>query len=112
MQNKPVFHTAVPVRRYRLGDFNLVFLGDIESDGAPRYHYILAVLVDTDPEPGLYLTLEREEAGCRLRLIMRDGEEVLERWPDCGDLSAFVDHAMGLMRRLLGLESADALQLL
>ena len=34
MKNKPKFGTAIPKRRYRIGDYHLVVLGDIESDTA------------------------------------------------------------------------------
>lgn len=107
MEEKPAIATAIPRRRYRLGEFTVTVLGDIDSKDDRDYRYIAAVICGQDPEPGLYLTAEAgepgEEGGLAMRLIMQDGAEVLdysERW---ADLDAFVDEALRIITRMLKL---------
>ncbi len=57
----PRISSATPLRRYRLGTYRAVLLGDIESVGAVAYLYILyilAVVADGAPEPLLYVASE------------------------------------------------------
>ena len=49
--SKPGIVTAIPKRRYTLGEFSLVVLGEIESNDNRDYGYIMAVVRGTDPEP-------------------------------------------------------------
>ena len=57
--SKPAFKTAIPKRRYKLGEFSIVVLGEVESEDDIDYQYILAVVQGQDPEPGLYITAEK-----------------------------------------------------
>jgi len=54
----PRISSATPLRRYRLGTYRAVLLGDIESVGGVKYLYILAVVADGALEPLLYVASE------------------------------------------------------
>ena len=104
---RPGIATAIPKRRYKLGEFTLIVLGDIESKDGIDYQYIMAVIRGEDPEPGVYITAERgNEAGSRefsMRFIMRDGSEVIGSSSQWNDLDAFVGEATGIVTRVLSL---------
>ena len=53
MQDKPKIDTAIPQRRYQLGAYTVVVLGEIESSDGKDYRYVAAVVREGDPEPGL-----------------------------------------------------------
>lgn len=105
MMAKPGIGTAIPRRRYRLGDFTITILGDVESTDGHDYRFIAGVIEAQDPEPGMYLTAERggEDGVLAMRLIMRDGAEVIdssERW---ADLDEFADEVIRIVSRILQL---------
>lgn len=110
--NKPAFTTAVPLRRYRFGEFTLTVLGEIESSDSIRYAYIMAVIQGENPEPGIYLTAEQcDNAHYEMRLVMYDGEEILgcsEQW---GDLDVFIEEAVGVVSKILSLSDEVPYQL-
>ena len=105
--NKPGIVTAIPRRRYRLGEFSLVVLGEIESNDERDYRYIMAVVQGDDPQPGIYLTAERNReagnSGFDMRLVMRDGEDVIGSSADWQDLDAFTDEAIRIVSQILNL---------
>jgi hypothetical protein len=115
--NKPNIRTAIPKRRYRFGEFNFVFLGDIDSGDANQYEYIAAILREGDPEPGIYLTAERNPPSLRdqgrygMRLIMRDGAQLVRSSDDWRDLDSFVDAVIEVARDLLKLSDEQAFRL-
>ena len=104
---RPKIATAIPRRRYRLGEFTLVVLGDVESKDGVDYQYIMAVIRGEDPDPGIYITAERGGGtGSRefsMRFIMRDGSEVIGSSTRWHDLDAFVEEATGIVIRVLSL---------
>jgi hypothetical protein len=104
---RPGIATAIPKRRYKLGEFTLIVLGDIESKDGIDYQYIMAVIRGEDPEPGVYITAERGGGtGSRefsMRFIMRDGSEVIGSSTRWQDLDAFVEEATGIVTRVLSL---------
>ena len=104
--SRPVFKTAIPKRRYKLGEFSIVVLGDIDSDDANEYQYILAVVQGQDPEPGLYITAEKVAAPGKeysMRILMKDGAEVIGNSREWCDVDLFVDEALGVVSRVLNL---------
>ena len=111
MMNKPGIDTAIPKRRYRLGEFSLVVLGEIESSDDRDYRYIMAVVRGEDPEPGIYLTVERsrdpDHKGYNMRLVMHDGEDVIGSSEAWHDLDAFTDEAIGIVSRILDLTDEE-----
>jgi hypothetical protein len=114
--SKPGIVTAIPRRRYRLGEFNLVVLGDIESNDNRVYRYIMAVVQGEDPQPGLYITAERSaDPGhnrCAMRLVMRDGEDVIGSSEAWNDLDAFTDEGIRLVSRILDLTDEEAYRMM
>lgn len=112
MQNKPGIQTAVPQRRYKYGEFTVVVLGDIESPDAVDYRYIVAVVRDGDPEPGVYLTCENGKGTQRIRLIMRDGAEVIAEDPAYADLETFCAAGLDVLGQLLNLGDEEPYRLM
>ena len=114
--DKPGIVTAIPRRRYRYGEFTVVVLGDIESSDGIDYRYIMAVVKGSDPEPGLYLTAERlvgggRQAGYTMRMLMRDGAEVIATSSEWEDLEAFVRDGLEIVSEVLQLSDEVPYQL-
>ena len=110
--SKPVISTAIPLRRYRFGEFTLTVLGDIESPDAVSYRFIMAVVQGDDPEPGLYVTAE-QGAGedISMRIMMRDGDEVIGHSGLWRELDGFVDESIRIVSRVLNLSDETPYQL-
>ncbi|HYQ71217.1 MAG TPA: hypothetical protein VET88_04735 [Gammaproteobacteria bacterium] len=104
---RPGIATAIPKRRYRLGEFTLIVLGDIESRDGINYRYIMAVIRGEDPEPGIYITAEQgggeKPRDLDMRFIMRDGSEVISSSARWSDLDDFVGEATGVVVQVLNL---------
>lgn len=115
--NKPSIRTAIPKRRYRFGEFNIVFLGEIDSGDANHYEFIAAFLREGEVDPGIYLTAERNPPSSRdqgrygMRLIMRDGAQVVRSSDDWRDLDAFVEAVLDVARSLLKLDDEQPFRL-
>lgn len=114
----PKISSAIPRRRYRVGQFTMVVLGDVDSPDAADYRYILAAVVEGDSEPGLYISSERASAAHRaqgshiMRVIMRDGAQVIgasDRWTE---LSLFVEDALSTAVRILNLADEEVRRLM
>jgi hypothetical protein len=116
MKDKPGIRTAIPKRRYRLGEFLLTVLGDVESSDGIDYQYIMAVIQGQDAEPGMYITAERPgySAGRELsmRLIMRDGAEVIGSSDQWVSVDMFSGEAIDIVSRILNLSDETPYQLL
>ena len=102
---QPVIRTAIPRRRYRVGDQNVTLLGQIESGDGLSYRWIMAFVQDGHARPGLYVCAEKPGAGpaLRLRVVNSAMSEVVgedERWRD---LDTFVDEALRIGASALGL---------
>ena len=96
----------------------MVILDDIESDDPIEYRYLLAAVVEGEAEPGLYLTCEpntpeRRAAGRYvMRVIMRDGSQVLgasDRWEN---LEVFTSDALDSVIKILKLEDEEIRRLM
>ena len=112
--SKPVFKTAIPKRRYKLGEFSIVVLGEIESDDEADYQYILAVVQGQAPGPGLYITAERPAVpggDYSMRIMMKDGAEVIGSSKEWSNVEPFVDEALGIVSRVLNLSDETAYRL-
>ena len=99
--------TAIPVQRYRYGEYLLTVLGEIESETKTRYEYVMAVMVDGEPEPGLYLAVEQNTGEGAdqyvLRLTMRDGSQIIGQGNELGQLETFTREAFEVLKQLLNL---------
>ena len=111
--NKPKIVTAIPQRRYKLGNFLITVLGEIESADGNDYRYIAAVASEGDPNPGLYITAERAlsdnqgKSDLVMRIVMHDGAQVLgssDRW---NRLDPFVTDMLEIVARVLDLQDEE-----
>jgi len=110
--SKPAIATAIPLRRYKFGEFTLTVLGDIESPDELKYRYIMAVIQGDDPEPGLYITAEQVKGKeLAMRMMMRDGDEVIGHSAQWHDLDEFVNAALDIVARVLNLSDETPYQL-
>jgi hypothetical protein len=114
--NKPGIMTAIPRRRYRYGEFTVVVLDDIDSSDGIDYRYIMAVVKGEDTEPGLYVTAEKaggtgKYSDYAMRILMRDGSEVIATSPAWGELEAFVLEGLEIVGEVLDLSDEVPYQL-
>jgi hypothetical protein len=115
--NEPDIKTAIPKRRYRLGEFTVVILGEVESGGGVDYGYITAVVREGDPKPGIYITAERDSRDARagelaLRLIMRDGEQMIGTLAQGAGIERFADESLRLISTILNLSDEQPYRLM
>lgn len=111
--SKPSIVTAIPLRRYTFGEFTLTVLGDIDTRDAVNYRYILAVVQGDDPEPGLYLTAEQGGGDeLAMRIMMRDGDEVIGHSGAWRELDVFVEEALRIVSQVLNLSDETPYRLM
>jgi hypothetical protein len=114
--NKPGIRTALPKRRYRLGEFTVTVLGEIDSSDGVEYRYIMAVVRGQDTEPGMYITAEKPPGAASkmlaMRIIMQDGAEVIGQHTDWQQLDAFTKRGIEIVSRVLNLSDETPWQLL
>ena len=111
--SKLTISTAIPLRRYKFGEFTLTVLGDIESPDEMKYRYILAVVQGDDPEPGLYVTAEKGAGkDVAMRVMMNDGDEVIGYSDQWHDLDVFADESINVVSRVLDLSDETPYQLM
>lgn len=109
----PKIATAVPKRRYQVGPYSIVVLGEVSSDDGIDYAWILAAVVDGDDHPGLYVSAERAgegdegEGSHRMRVSMRDGSQVLGRSDRWRSLDGFAEEALGIATTMLELKKEE-----
>jgi hypothetical protein len=112
--NKPAIRTAIPQHRYQLGAFTITVLTEIETSDPVPYQFIAAVMRDGDPEPGIYLIVERPgnavegKSALPLKLVMRDGAQVVresERW---WHADLFAEDVLALTKQILNLGDEEA----
>lgn len=118
MQHRPRITTALPRRRWQLGDHSATLLADIESPDDSRYRYILALVPMGQSEPSLYVTCEEApparsmDGRWDLRVINHAMADVLASGDHWGDLDTFAEQALDLARQVLGLRNEQAHRLL
>jgi hypothetical protein len=104
---KPAIRTAIPKHRYRLGEFTLTVLGEIDSADGIDYRYIMAVIQGQGQEPGMYITAEQSGKGAGrlldMRIILPDGEEVIGQDAAWWELDRFTGRGIEVVRRVLNL---------
>jgi hypothetical protein len=106
---RPQVSTALPKRRYQLGTFSAVVLGDVRSPDPRSYLYILALVPEGEQDPVLYVTCESlpepAEDGQRtiVRVIAEEGEKALGPNDAWQDLDAFADDAVAMVQKVMRL---------
>ncbi len=103
----PLIKTAIPKRRYQLGEFTAIVLGEIDSGDGIEYRHILALIKEGAPKPFFYVSCDRAAdmpyGQFRLRAHSAAFSEDLGITPACRDLDAFTAAAVELVRRALTL---------
>ncbi len=112
----PDIKTALPKRRYQLGEFMISVLGEVESGDGVDYRYVMAVARETDPKPNLFLSIEPNTGGVgegrwALRVSMPDGSQVLGASDQWGDLDTFTREGLSMVQKMLTLEDEMAYRL-
>jgi hypothetical protein len=114
----PKISTAIPQRRYQIGDYFATVLGEIESSDGVDYRYILALVEQGQSQPSLYVTSERnpkgqsEEGSHRLRVISEAMTEDLGTSDLWRDLETFVTEGLSIASMALGLAGEEPLRLM
>ncbi|MGC1951720.1 MAG: hypothetical protein WA970_03935 [Gammaproteobacteria bacterium] len=110
--------SAIPIRRYQLGEFKVVLLGDIESSDGISYQFILAFIPEGEAQPLLYITCERnpadeqKEGSHRIRVIAPHDAQIFgssDRWRD---VEAFAEDGLLMGRKLLDLTDEELKRLM
>jgi hypothetical protein len=118
MQDRPRIATAIPKRRYQVGDYAATVLGEVESGDPRHYRYILAMVPMGQRTPTLYVTCETTpprdavQGAYRLRLVTGAMAEVMDTADRWGDLDAFAEQALKLAGQALGLQREQVIRLL
>lgn len=118
MQDRPMIKTAIPKRRYQIGDFGVSLLGEIESGDAHSYRFILAFVRDGQSQPSFYVCAEQgsstgaEQEAFGLRVINEVMSELMETSTKWGDLDSFAEQGLKLGVQALGLQREQILRLL
>ena len=105
----PKILTAIPVRRYQLGEYSAVLLGDVESQDAVKYQFILALVREGESKPSFYVTAEKNprrrahEGSHRLRVITQGLDEEIESSDRWTDVEIFCETAFNVAAKVLGL---------
>lgn len=111
----PAIRTAIPQRRYKLGDFSVVVLGDIESDDGVDYRYVFAAVRDGESEPRFYALSVRspDSSGDFSLRVLGEGMDreldVSGRWRD---IDLFCDQAVALAQQVLDMGDEQAWRLM
>ena len=106
---KPQITTALPQRRYHIGTFQAVILGDIESPDPNRYFFIMALVPEGTEEPVLYVIAEEVETedgepATVITVRSEEGEKVLGPNPAWRQVEAFADDAVAIVQKVMRLE--------
>ncbi len=116
MSQLPVIRTAIPKRRYRVGDQNVTVLGEVESGDGVNYRWIMAFVQDGEARPGFFVCAEKNrpgsEAAYRLRVVNSAMSEVLDQDDKWGDLDTFAEEALKLGKGALGLGNEPVARLM
>jgi len=118
MKDRPVIKTAIPKRRYQIGDYSASLLGEIDSGDSRRFHYILAFVQMGRTEPSFYVCAEHappatsSEGRFLLRVINEAMSEVVDTNDRWGDMDSFAEQGVRLGSQALGLQREQVLRLL
>lgn len=118
MQDRPIIKTALPKRRYQIGDHAASLLGDIDSGDGRQYRYILALVPMGEQDPVLYVTTEpaaperQAQGGYDLRLISDSLTDLLDTGDRWADLDLFAEQALDLAQQVLGLRNQQIIKLM
>jgi hypothetical protein len=105
LEHAPNIVTAVPKRRYRIGEFNAVILGELECRDVGDYVYVLALIRDGESEPALYVALEQAAPGTfEMRVTVAGDSRSYAARPSMRDLDEFAAVALDAAVQLFRLQ--------
>ena len=108
----PQIATALPKRRYQLGEFALIVLGEIESKDSRKYQYVMGVIPEGGSRPELFITAERRRGGTYLmRVVAERAEQDLEESSSWNELENFCLDALLVVKKLLNLMDEQPIEL-
>lgn len=113
--NAPQINTAIPRRRYQLGDFSVTVLGDVESGDEVDYRYIFAMVQDGKSDPSFYVLSIRQPGGndeYLLKVVAPNMEKELDVSGAWRDLDIFTEQAISLAQQVMGLKDEAAHRLM
>jgi hypothetical protein len=116
MSNLPVIHTAIPQRRYRVGEYGATLLGEVDSGDGIDYRFILAFVEEGSARPSFFVCSERNPPGrrdagsYRLRMVNAAMSEVLGSDDAWGDIDAFAEEALRIGVKALSLGDETAVR--
>lgn len=113
--NSPRFATAIPKRRYQIGDFSAVVLGNVESSDDITYRYIFAMVQDGSTEPSFYVLAIHQpsaDGDYLLKVLAPNLERELNTSDAWRDLDIFADQAISLAQQVMGLKDEAAHRLM
>lgn len=111
----PQIGTAIPKRRYQLGEFTAVVLGDVESRDGEEYRYVMALVPEGQRQPIFYVSSVRNRSGNEGAYRLRAASSQLTRDMGASDtisnLDNFCEEALEVARQALGLMDEQPLRL-
>lgn len=111
----PKIGTAIPKRRYQLGEFTAVVLGDVESRDDDEYRFVMALVPEGHQQPIFYISSVRNRSGNegshRLRAASAQLTRDLGASDDWSSLDNFCEEALQVARQALGLMDEQPLRL-
>ncbi len=119
MHNRPQIQTAIPRRRYQIGDFGATLLADIESSETRAFRFIMAFVAIGQQHPVLYVCAEEVDLAAesdlghvRLRVVSEVLDEVLGTGDGWADVEVFAEQALAIGAQILGLQGESIVRLL
>ena len=114
---KPNICRAIPKQRYKLGDYTIVVLEDIESKDGIDYEYLLAAVKDGHQEPEVYISCEKSRTETAAdshavrvfaaRLGDQASGQIIERTDRWANQDAFVAYALSGFQQMLQLQDEN-----
>ncbi|HEY0721955.1 MAG TPA: hypothetical protein VGE50_11965 [Gammaproteobacteria bacterium] len=111
----PQIGTAIPKRRYQLGEFTAVVLGDVESRDGEEYRYVMALVPEGQQQPIFFVSSVRNRSGNEGSHRLRASSTQLTRDMGASDgwanLDSFCEEALQVARQAMGLMDEQPLRL-
>ena len=111
----PKIGTAIPKRRYQLGEFTAIVLGEVESRDGEEYRYVMALVAEGQQQPIFYVSAVRNRSGDEGSHRLRAASAQLTRDMGASDgwanLDNFCEEAMQVARQALGLMDEQPVRL-
>jgi len=115
MTTAPKFATAVPQRRYKIGEFQAVVLGEVDSQDGAEYIWVFALVREGEKEPLMYITLERvrdKELPYQMNIRLEAQSKTYPAGEDMRDLDDFTAMSIDAVVQLFKLQDEEPYRLL